>query len=57
MTSFLNVTGARFSKAWDPNATHLIVGTDKKGVARRTLNYLFAILAGKWILNIGCEAP
>ena len=56
LASFLSATGARFSRAWDPNATHLIVGTDAKGVARRTLNFLFATLAGKWVLKAGCES-
>ena len=56
LASFLSATGARFSRAWDPNATHLIVGTDAKGVARRTLNFLFATLAGIWVLKADCES-
>ena len=47
LASFLSATGARFSRTWDPNATHLIVGTDAKGVVSRILNVLFATLAGK----------
>ncbi|KAH7289599.1 hypothetical protein KP509_30G011100 [Ceratopteris richardii] len=47
--SFFHLT---VEKMWSSSVTHLIVGTDEVGAARRTFKYLMANLEGKWILKI-----
>lgn len=35
--------------------THLVVKTDENGVCRRTVKYLTAVVAGKWIVTVDCK--
>jgi hypothetical protein len=40
---------------YGPTVTHIITTADQDGCARRTLKYLFGILAGVWIVNYECN--
>ncbi|XP_073063557.1 BRCA1-associated RING domain protein 1-like isoform X1 [Primulina eburnea] len=51
MIKFASVCGAKVSKSWNPNVTHVIAATDEKGACSRTLKVLMAILNGRWVLN------
>ncbi|KAI5058520.1 hypothetical protein GOP47_0026690 [Adiantum capillus-veneris] len=52
LTTFVSSFGLTIEKTWSSFVTHLIVGTDEVGAARRTFKYLMANLEGKWILKI-----
>lgn len=55
MNKFASICGAKVSKTWNPNVTHVIAATDEKGACSRTLKVLMAILNGRWVLNVDCE--
>eukprot|EP00743_Colponemidia_sp_Colp-15_P009765 GILK01010690.1.p1 GENE.GILK01010690.1~~GILK01010690.1.p1 ORF type:complete len:349 (-),score=59.40 GILK01010690.1:117-1163(-) len=48
---FMSLCNGSVADRFDSQVTHLLVSTNKRGLARRTMKYLFAILAGKWIVN------
>lgn len=52
LVEFATMCGATVSKLWEPNVTHVIAATDKKGACTRTLKVLMGILNGKWILTM-----
>ncbi|MCO5614605.1 hypothetical protein L7F22_068889 [Adiantum nelumboides] len=52
LTTFVSYFGLKVEKMWSSCVTHLIVGTDEVGAARRTYKYLVANLEGKWVLKI-----
>ncbi|KAK4491567.1 hypothetical protein RD792_002319 [Penstemon davidsonii] len=39
-------------KNWDSSVTHVITCTDENGACRRTLEFLMAVLEGKWALSV-----
>ncbi|CAI5526899.1 unnamed protein product [Closterium sp. Naga37s-1] len=51
LVKFANAMGAQLTSEWSPRVTHLLVGTDSEGKARRTLKMVMAILHGQWVLS------
>ncbi|XP_047336492.1 BRCA1-associated RING domain protein 1 isoform X2 [Impatiens glandulifera] len=52
MVKFAGTCGAKVSKFWGENVTHVIADTDVNGACSRTLKVLKAILNGRWVLTI-----
>lgn len=51
VTKFAGLMGAVVSDTWSKEVTHVIVGTDENGAAKRTAKVLMGILQGKWIIK------
>lgn len=44
-------SGGEFSSKFTANTTHLVVRVDEENKADKTLKYLCAIAAGKWVVS------
>ncbi|KAJ1416628.1 Zinc finger, RING-type [Sesbania bispinosa] len=52
LINFTSKVGARVTKFWTSDVTHVIAATDANGACSRTLKVLMAILNGRWILKM-----
>ncbi|CAI5941403.1 unnamed protein product [Closterium sp. NIES-64] len=57
LVKFADAMGAQLTSDWSPRVTHLLVGTDSEGKARRTLKMVMAILHGQWVLSSKSISP
>ncbi|XP_025603202.1 BRCA1-associated RING domain protein 1 [Arachis hypogaea] len=52
LINFASKIGAKVTKIWTSEVTHVIAATDENGACSRTLKVLMAILNGKWVLKM-----
>ena len=55
LINFASKVGAKVTKVWTSDVTHVIAATDENGACSRTLKVLMAILNGRWILKMDCK--
>ncbi|XP_078432799.1 breast cancer susceptibility1 isoform X2 [Wolffia australiana] len=52
VSELAKLAGAAMTKNWTPAVTHVIASADVHGACKRTLKFLMAVAAGKWVVNV-----